>query len=173
MEEIDWNRYAQLSEEAFIPAIGRFEESLRKAAGMATTQSIPVYAGAMKGSLITAFRQMTEILRKMADSLPEEARAQICQKAVEDRMRELFFERLSRIPDMQIAVDYRCTRILNKTSDYKALYSWVARLRKDDGEIRRIVQETTDACRRFAAQDVPELALMAREGNSLRRKYHE
>ena len=74
---------------------------------------------------------------------------------------------------MQIAVDYRCTRILNKTSDYKALYRWVARLRKDDGEIRRIVQETTDACRRFAAQDVPELALMAREGNSLRRKYHE
>lgn len=170
MGEIDWKRYAQLCDDASVSAIDRFDQSLRKAAGVATNQSIPVYTGAMKASLVTVLRQMGDILKQLAGRQLSEAEYELIHwKDVEDRMRETFFQRLCAIENMQIAAEYVNTRLMNKPSDQEAVYRWVYRLQSNDDEIRRIVRRTTEAASAFVREDVPRIMELAQLGIRLRR----
>ena len=45
MGGIDWERYTTLCQKTYMPAIDRFSNMLRTASGVATYQSIPVFAG--------------------------------------------------------------------------------------------------------------------------------
>ncbi len=169
MGEIDWNRYARLCSEATSPTVGRFAQSLRSAAVVATNQSIPVYTGAMKACLITALRQSTDILKRLARVyLAPEEKDRIRWKDVEEKMREVYFDRLGRIEGMQIAREYISTRIHNKPSDQEGIYRWVNSLRGREDEIARIVSRTGEEIAAFASQDVPEIIELARLGIRLR-----
>ena len=73
MGGIDWERYTTLCQKTYMPAIDRFSNMLRTASGVATYQSIPVFAGAMKANLVTILRGMTDILKQMSrEYLPQE-----------------------------------------------------------------------------------------------------
>lgn len=158
MVGIDWNRYAQMCEESAGPAIDRFEESLRKSAGMATNQSIPVYMGLMKGSLVTVLRQMTDILEQLAQKqLSKTERKKMHWKELEARMREAYFERLAAIDNMMIAEEYLNTRVRNKPSDYAGVYRWVSSLRNNDKEIRRIASRVREETSAFAKENAPDV----------------
>ena len=170
MGEIDWKKYAQLCDDASVTAIDRFDQSLRKAAGVATNQSIPVYTGAMKASLVTVLRQMTEILKQLAEKqLSESEYETIHWKDVEDRMRESYFQRLCAIDNMQIAVEYTNTRLMNRPSDQEAVYRWVYSLHNKDREICRIVRRTTEESSAFVREDVPRILELAQLGIRMRR----
>lgn len=170
MGEIDWKRYAQLCDDASVSAIDRFDQSLRKASGVATCQSIPVFTGAMKGSLVTILRQMSDILKQLARiRLSEKEYETIRWKDVEDRMRETYFRRLCGIDNMQIAVEYVNTRLKNRPSDQEAVYRWVYSLQNKDQEISRIVQRTAEEVSAFAREDVPRIMELAQMGIRLRR----
>lgn len=156
MQGIDWNKYEQLCEDSVAPVIGRFETTLCRAAGVATKQSIPIYTGAMKGCLVTALRQMTDILKQMAaEKASEEAGDRIRWKNTEERMREAYFERLCGIDGMQIAVEYVNTRLRNQPSDKDGIYRWVGSFQKNDRKISRIVRQVMEASMAFAREDVP------------------
>lgn len=170
MEGIDWERYAHLCDDSTEPAIGRFEGTLRKAAGVATNQSIAVYAGAMKGSLVTSLRTMTDILKEFAQSqLSETEQRKINWKKVEDRMREAYFDRLSRVDNLVIASEYVRTRIQNRSAEPEQVYRWVSSFRNPDVQIRRLVGSIREANALFVRVDVPQIMDVALlTGRSLR-----
>ena len=170
MGKFDWKQYAHLCEDASASAIDRFAQTLRRASGVATNQSIPVYTGTMKGCLVTVLRQMTDILKHLAKiQLPEEAYDRIPWKSVEDRMRDQFFQRLCAIDNMQIAVEYTNTRLMNRPSDQEAVYRWVYSLHNKDREICRIVRRTTEESSAFVREDVPRILELAQLGIRMRR----
>ena len=165
MSGIDWKRYAQLCDDLNASAIERFTEALRKSAGVATRQSIPVYTGAMKASLATMLRQMTDILRQMSESeLREEDREKIRWNRVKEQMREAWFGRLCRIENLPIVVDYMNTRIENKPSDTEGLYRWANSLKGNEKEIARIARRIREETALFEREDVPGIMELARLG---------
>ena len=171
MGKFDWKQYAHLCEDASASAIDRFAQTLRRASGVATNQSIPVYTGTMKGCLVTVLRQMTDILKHLAKiQLPEEAYDRIPWKSVEDRMRDQFFQRLCAIGNMQIAIEYVNTRLKNLPQDQGGVYQWVYSLQNDGEEIDRIIQALTREAAAFAREDVPRIMEMAQLGMRLRRQ---
>jgi hypothetical protein len=162
---IDWKRYVRLCEEASAPAIDRFAQTLRKAAGVATNQSMPVYEGALKGSLVTVLRQMTDILKHMARlQLQEKEYGRIRWKDVEDRMREVFFQRLCAIENMYVATEYVNTRLRNLPSDQEMMYQWVYGLQNKEDEIDRIAGRISAEAAAFASEDVPRIIDLAQTG---------
>lgn len=169
MDGIDWNRYAQICENSSADAIERFAASLRRAVSVATNQSIPIYEGEMRGSLVTVLRRMTDILKRFAaEQMPEQEQKKLRWKDVEDRMREAYFARLSRIGNMQVAVEYVNTRLQGKPSDRAAVYQWVNDLQSDPGEIDRIIRRTSEETGAFAREDVPGIMEVARLGIRMR-----
>ena len=165
MGGIDWERYTTLCQKTYMPAIDRFSNMLRTASGVATYQSIPVFAGAMKANLVTILRGMTDILKQMSrEYLPQEECESIRWKNVTDRMRETWLERLSRIDHLLIAVDYMQVRLQNKASDYEGLYRWVSSLQNQEDEIRRITERIQEEALAFTRQEVPQILELARLG---------
>ena len=165
MSEIDWKRYAQLCDDLNISAMERFTETLRKSAGVSTLQSIPVYTGAMKASLATMLRQMTDILKQMCESeLKQEDLAKIHWNKVKELMRGAWFERLRGIENLPIVVDYMNTRILNRPSDIEGLYRWVNSFQGKDKEIARIACRIQEETALFEREDVPGIMERARLG---------
>ena len=170
MSGIDWERYAKLCEESYTPAVERFANSLRAATSVATKLSTPVFAGALKANLVTVLRTMTGILKQVSESqLSGEKQRKIRWRDVENRMRELWFDRLSGIDNLPIAQDYIHTRIQNRPSDLNGLYEWICSLHNKESEIdvleRRILEETA----LFTRRDVPDLMELAQLGIRLSR----
>ena len=79
-------------------------------------------------------------------------------------MREAWFERLSRIDHLLIAVDYMQVRLQNKASDYEGLYRWVSSLQNQEDEIRRITERIQEEALAFTRQEVPQILELARLG---------
>ena len=158
MEGIDWKRYTHLCEELTAPAIERFEANLRKAAALATMQSISAYSGAMKGNLITVLRHMTDTLKKLARTqLSKDDQERINWKKVEDRMREDYFERLSMICNLPVVEDYRKARFQNKPCDCEQICQWVNTLWRNEDEVVRIIAQIREETAAFAAENVPRI----------------
>ena len=165
MSGIDWKRYTQLCEESYTQAIERFALSLRRAAGVATCLSMPVYTGTMTANLVTVLRQMTDILKQLAQKqLTEKEQHSICWRDVEERMREVWFGRLSGIDNLPLAADYVNTRIHNRRSDSDALYMWISTLQSDYSEIERIVGRIREETALFTSEDVPLIMEAAQLG---------
>ena len=165
MSGIDWNRYTQLCEDIYTPAIDRFADTLRKAAGVATIQSMPIYTGTMKANLVTVFMEMKRILKQMAKAqLPEEEWNRIRWRDVEERMRETWFKRLCGIKNLPIADDYVQTRIYNKSSDSVGLCQWVSSLQKKPSEINHLAGQIFKETALFILKDVPEIMEFAKLG---------
>jgi hypothetical protein len=119
----------------------------------------------MKANLVTILRGMTDILKQMSrEYLPQEECESIRWKTVTDRMRETWFERLSRIDHLLIAVDYMQVRLQNKASDYEGLYRWVSSLQNQEDEIRRITERIQEEALAFTRQEVPQILELARLG---------
>ena len=163
MSGIDWKRYAQLCDDLNASAVERFTEALRKSAGVATRQSIPAYTGAMKASLVTMLRQMTDILKQMSESeLREEDREKIRWNRVKGQMREVWFGRLCGIENFPLVTDYMNTRIQNRPSDMESLYRWANSLRGNEKEIARIARRIREETALFEREDVPGIMELAR-----------
>ena len=165
MSGIDWKRYAQLCDDLNAPAMERFTEALRKSAGVATRQSIPVYTGAMKASLATMLRQMTDLLKQMSESeLGEKDLEKIRWNRVKEQMREAWFERLCNVENLPIVADYMNTRIQNRPSDMESLYRWVNSFQGNEKEIARIARRIREETALFEKEDVPAIMELARLG---------
>ncbi len=158
MTEIDWKQYEGLCSEMAAPAVERFTDTLRKATVVATEQSIPVYSGAMRGSLVTVLRQMIDILKKLSEARLESSQLEkIRWKHVEDGMRETYFLRLADIKDMYVAREYAACRIQGKTAEKGQMYQWVYSLHGKEKEIERIGRQILEQTRAFAGEDVPKI----------------
>ncbi len=158
MTEIDWKQYEGLSVEMAAPAVDRFEETLRKAVVVATEQSIPVFTGTLRGSLVTVMRQMLEILKRFSElQLDSRQVDKIHWKTVEDEMREAFFSRLADIKDLYIAQDYLNYRVKGMPADMDRLYEWVYSLHGKEREIRRFSRQIMEKTKLFAREDVPRI----------------
>ena len=165
MSGIDWKRYAQICDDLNAPAMERFTETLRKSAGVATLQSMPAYTGAMKASLATMLRQMTDLLKQMSETgLREEDREKIRWNRIKEQMREAWFGRLCGIENLPIAVDYMNTRIQNRPSDMEGLYRWVNSFQGNEKEIARIARRIREETALFEKEDVPAIMELARLG---------
>lgn len=166
MSGIDWDRYAQFCEDSYAPAIERFAGTLRTAASVATKLSVPVYAGAMKASLVTVLRTTTDILKQVCEEQSGDAyRKKIRWKTVEDRMRESWIDRLCGIDSLLIAQDYRNTRIQNRASDQEGLYLWISSLQGQEALISRMIRQIYEETALFTRQDVPRIMEFALLGS--------
>ncbi len=162
MEGIDWYQYHQLCVETTGPALDRFGAALRKAVGVATEQSTPIYAGDMRGSLITAVRLMTDILKQFAHTqLSDSQNEHINWKQTEIRMKEMYFLRLSEIENMQIAAEYVKERIQNLPSPKGQIYHWIYALQGNEKEVERIIRQAKEETWTFSKEDVPKIIELA------------
>ncbi len=158
MEGIDWEKYHQLCVEATDPTMERFADTLRRAVGVATEQSAPVYSGEMRGCLVTALRQMTDILKQFSQTqLSESQQSQINWKQTENRMREMYFLRLDEIKNMQIASEYVKERLRNTPTQKGQVYYWIHSLRNNKKEMERIIRRTSAETRAFSREDVQKI----------------
>lgn len=172
MSGIDWKRYTQLCEESNTQTIERFAISLRRAAGVATYLSMPVYTGTMTANLVTMLRQMTDILKYLAGKqLTEEEQRSIRWRDVEERMREVWFGRLCGIDRFPLAADYVNTRIHNRHSDNDALYMWINTMQNDYSQIEHIVGRIREETALFTSEDVPLIMDAAQLGIRKMRQY--
>ncbi len=140
----------------------RFEDALRSAVGVATEQSVPVFSGEMRGSLLTAFMQMTDILKQFSQvQLTERQLNNINWKETQDRLKELYFLRLAEIENMQIASDYVKERLQNELPQKGQIYHWIYQLQGHEDEVDRIIRQTSEAVSEFSAEDVPKVMELA------------
>ncbi len=154
--DINWNYYTNRCREMAAPAIDRFENSLLTACRVATAQSMPVYSGAMKASLITVHRDMVELLKRsvqVAGTGAEEIRWNV----VSDRMREAFFLRLGEIKNMEIAREYVRVRIRKLPPQKDLLFQWVTDLSKDEQSVKQLCTQVRKAAAAFASFEVPKI----------------
>ncbi len=162
MEGIDWNRYHELCIEVTRPAVERFAEALRSAVGVATEQSIPVFSGEMRGSLLTVLRQMTDILKQLSQAqLTQSQINNINWKDTQSRLREMYFLRLAQIENMQIASEYVRERLQNELPQKGQIYHWVYSLQGNEDEVERIIRQTGEAVGEFSLKDVPKIMELA------------
>ncbi len=162
MEGIDWRSYHQLCMEAAGPAVERFAEALRSAVGVATEQSAPIFSGEMKGSLVTALRLMTDILKQFAQAqLTESQQSNISWKETQGRMREMYFLRLAEIKNMEIADEYVKERLQNEPPRKGQIYRWIYSLQGNEEEVERIIRQSAEAIDAFAKEDVPKIMELA------------
>ena len=156
----------RLCEEKISSAIDRFAQTLRKAAGVATNQSMPVYEGALKGSLVTVLRQMTDILKHMARlQLQEKEYGRIRWKDVgRPDTGGCSILGLCAIENMYVATEYVNTRLRNLPSDQEMMYQWVYGLQNKEDEIDRIAGRISAEAAAFASEDVPRIIDLAQTG---------
>ena len=101
--EMDWDRYRICCARLREPVLTRFETTLLEGAGMSTVQSAPAYAGALTASLITMFRQMSDLLRQEAACWEEKGPEGTGWRRIRRKMRESYFLRLAGVDRLKIA----------------------------------------------------------------------
>ncbi len=153
---INWNYYTDRCSESAALAIDRFKNSLLAACRVATAQSMPVYTGEMKASLITVHREMVELLKRSVQEAGT-GLGEIRWSAVSDRIREAFFLRLGEIEDMEIAREYVRVRIRKLPPQKDRIFQWVTDLSKDEERVNRLCVQVRKVVAACASYDVPRI----------------